>query len=209
MNRNHPFHDLLKPFGIRIDLHGKPVHDPTYQIINPFHILFFLSHLISCSHCFFFTGLQELVEIVMPGIQPDGLIDQYRILPKIPLQFLQGVHACLVVVQKGMYQPVPGKELSGPAGHGRGVQDAEIHWRQSGMFPGIYNPQNDFSNFPKRNRKVRPEKPQNEKGRFHSTHTKIEQRLNTFKSVFKRCFFIAKNTQKAIVNSTKMPIFTL
>ena len=51
----------------------------------------------------------------MPGIQPDGLIDQYRILPKIPLQFLQGVHACLVVVQKGMYQPVPGKELSGPA----------------------------------------------------------------------------------------------
>lgn len=43
----------------------------------------------------------------MPGIQPDGLIDQYRILPKIPLQFLQGVHACLVVVQKGMYQPVP------------------------------------------------------------------------------------------------------
>lgn len=73
----------------------------------------------------------------MPGIQPDGLIDQYRILPKIPLQFVQGVHACLVVVQKGMYQPVPGKELSGPAGHGRGVQDAEIHWRQSGMFPGI------------------------------------------------------------------------
>ena len=37
-------------------------------------ILFAVLHLISCSHCFFFTGLQELVEIVMPGIQPDGLI---------------------------------------------------------------------------------------------------------------------------------------
>ena len=42
-----------------------------------------------------------------------------------------------VYKRQGMYQPVPGKELSGPAGHGRGVQDAEIHWRQSGMFPGI------------------------------------------------------------------------
>ena len=55
----------------------------------------------------FFISCQELVEIVMPGIQPDGLIDQYRILPKISLQFVQGVHACLIVVQKGMYQPVP------------------------------------------------------------------------------------------------------
>ena len=72
----------------------------------------------------------------------------------------------------------------------------------------IYNPQNEKSAFAKRKGKVSPEKPQNEKGRFYSTHTKIEQRLNTFKSVFKRCFFIAKNTQKAIVNSTKMPIFT-
>ena len=46
----------------------------------------------------------------MPGIQPDGLIDQYRILPKIPLQFVQGVHACLVVVQKGMDRRMPFEE---------------------------------------------------------------------------------------------------
>lgn len=72
----------------------------------------------------------------------------------------------------------------------------------------MYNPQNEKSAFAKRNGKVSPEKPQNEKGRFYSTHTKIEQRLNTDLKVFKRCFFIAKNTQKAIVNSTKMPIFT-
>lgn len=44
----------------------------------------------------------------------------------------------------------------------------------------FYNPQNEKSAFAKRNGKVSPEKPQNEKGRFYSTHTKIKQRLNTF-----------------------------
>lgn len=45
MNRNHPFHDLLKPFGIRIDLHGKPVHDPCDQSVDKAHVLILLKVL--------------------------------------------------------------------------------------------------------------------------------------------------------------------
>ena len=46
MNRNHPFHDLLKPFGIRIDLHGKPVHDPCDQSVDKAHVLILLKKSI-------------------------------------------------------------------------------------------------------------------------------------------------------------------
>ena len=44
MNRNHPFHDLLKPFGIRIDLHGKPVHDPCDQSVDKAHVFILLKY---------------------------------------------------------------------------------------------------------------------------------------------------------------------
>lgn len=60
----------------------------------------------------------------------------------------------------------------------------------------------------KRKRKVRAGRRKNENGKFPDTHTKKRQRLNADKTVFKRCFFIGKNAQKAIVNSGKIRIFT-
>lgn len=38
----------------------------------------------------------------------------------------------------------------------------------------------------------------NESGQFPDTHTKKEQRLNVLKTVFKRCFFIAKIQKKTL-----------
>lgn len=53
----------------------------------------------------------------------------------------------------------------------------------------MYNPQNEKTVFPKRKRKVRSGKDQNESVQFPDTRTKIKQRLNALQMVFKRCFF--------------------
>ena len=53
----------------------------------------------------------------------------------------------------------------------------------------FYNPQNEKTVFPKRKRKVRSGKDQNESVQFPDTRTKIKQRLNALQMVFKRCFF--------------------
>lgn len=71
-----------------------------------------------------------------------------------------------------------------------------------------YNPKNEKTILEKRKRKVRPGRRKNENGKFPDTHTKKRQRLNVNKTVFKRCFFMRKNTQKVIVNSEKICIFT-
>ena len=52
----------------------------------------------------------------------------------------------------------------------------------------FYNPQNEKNVFPKRKRKVRSGKDQNESVQFPDTRTKIKQRLNALQMVFKRCF---------------------
>lgn len=72
----------------------------------------------------------------------------------------------------------------------------------------LYNPKNEKTILEKRKRKVRPGRRKNENGKFPDTHTKKRQRLNVNKTVFKRCFFMRKNTQKVIVNSEKICIFT-
>lgn len=72
----------------------------------------------------------------------------------------------------------------------------------------VYNPKNEKTVLEKRKRKVRPERRKNENGKFPDTHTKKRQRLNVNKTVFKRCFFMQKNTQKVIVNSEEICIFT-
>ena len=72
----------------------------------------------------------------------------------------------------------------------------------------LYNPKNEKTVLEKRKRKVRPERRKNENGKFPDTHTKKRQRLNVNKTVFKRCFFMQKNTQKVIVNSEEICIFT-
>lgn len=72
----------------------------------------------------------------------------------------------------------------------------------------IYNPKNEKSVLEKRKRKVRLGRRKNENGKFPDTHTKKRQRLNVNKTVFKRCLFMQKNTQKVIVNSEKNCIFT-
>lgn len=72
----------------------------------------------------------------------------------------------------------------------------------------IYNPKNEKSALEKRKRKVRPGRRKNENGKFPDTHTKKRQRLNVNKTVFKRCLFMQKNTQKVIVNSEEICIFT-
>lgn len=72
----------------------------------------------------------------------------------------------------------------------------------------IYNPKNEKTVLEKRKRKVRPGRRKNENGKFPDTHTKKRQRLNVNKTVFKRCFFSLKNTQKVIVNSEEICIFT-
>lgn len=72
----------------------------------------------------------------------------------------------------------------------------------------MYNPKNEKTVLEKRKRKVRPGRRKNENGKFPDTHTKKRQRLNVNKTVFKRCFFIEKSTQKVIVNSEKICIFT-
>ena len=71
-----------------------------------------------------------------------------------------------------------------------------------------YNPKNEKSVLEKRKRKVRLGRRKNENGKFPDTHTKKRQRLNVNKTVFKRCLFMQKNTQKVIVNSEKNCIFT-
>lgn len=76
------------------------------------------------------------------------------------------------------------------------------------LFFFVYNPQNEKTVFPKRKRKVRSGKDQNESVQFHDTRTKIKQRLSTLQMVFKRCFFMQKKTQKGIANSAKFRIFT-
>lgn len=72
----------------------------------------------------------------------------------------------------------------------------------------IYNPKNEKTVLEKRKRKVRTGRRKNENGKFPDTHTKKRQRLNVNKTVFKRCFFMQKNTQKVIVNSEEICIFT-
>ena len=72
----------------------------------------------------------------------------------------------------------------------------------------VYNPKNEKTALEKRKRKLQPGRWKNENGNFLDTHTKKRQRLNTDKTVFKRCFFYWKNTQKAIANSKKICIFT-
>ena len=76
------------------------------------------------------------------------------------------------------------------------------------MTGNIYNPKNEKSVLEKRKRKVRLGRRKNENGKFPDTHTKKRQRLNVNKTVFKRCLFMQKNTQKVIVNSEKNCIFT-
>ena len=56
----------------------------------------------------------------------------------------------------------------------------------------IYNPKNEKTALEKRKRKLQPGRWKNENGNFLDTHTKKRQRLNTDKTVFKRCFFIGK-----------------
>lgn len=77
-----------------------------------------------------------------------------------------------------------------------------------GLSYSFYNPKNEKTVLEKRKRKVRPERRKNENGKFPDTHTKKRQRLNVNKTVFKRCFFMQKNTQKVIVNSEEICIFT-
>lgn len=72
----------------------------------------------------------------------------------------------------------------------------------------MYNPKNEKSVLEKRKRKVRPGRRKNESVQFLDTHTQKKQCLNVNKTVFKHCFFIRKNTRKAIVNSGKIRIFT-
>lgn len=62
----------------------------------------------------------------------------------------------------------------------------------------IYNPQNEKTVFPKRKRKVRSGKDQNESVQFPDTRTKIKQRLSALQMVFKRCFLCKKRLKKVL-----------
>lgn len=123
------------------------------------------------------------------------------------------VPATLIGVLVGAFCSMKvGKELEDDPEYQRRLKEGMIEevTQESTRIENLskYNPKNEKTVLEKRKRKVRPERRKNENGKFPDTHTKKRQRLNVNKTVFKRCFFMQKNTQKVIVNSEEICIFT-
>lgn len=66
------------------------------------------------------------------------------------------------------------------------------------LFFFVYNPQNEKTVFPKRKRKVRSGKDQNESVQFHDTRTKIKQRLSTLQWYSNAVFLCKKRLKKVL-----------